>query len=376
MPSNARHLFSGLVRRRSGLCALFLILTVSRPSRAQSAEDKTQAEPAHDTNPPQAAPDSSAQPANANAPSPSLAPLPSTYPPPGYYAPPDYAPPPGYYAPSPYPPALYGPTPNTPTVVEGPPPSRPKTPRPYSLGATLATTSEHETGSTSVVLSPLFEGAYVVHPSFVLDLTWGFGWLVDSQGLGESTARVGNPIVSGFFRTHANAWQLRLGVGITAPLANLPLGMDGRLYAFVYNQTMAMWGMWNAWLWMPGRMATPATGRADYTFAPGQVWVAEVAVAPVIGVRGGASGTEWLGQVAVEARLSIGASFALCPRLQTVLLPSTSVDRLQSAAGLRGILKTRHGNYFAGLLINLDEPLGIWGGLRRWGFHLGKEIDL
>ena len=46
------------------------------------------------------------------------------------------------------------------------------------------------------------------------------------------------------------------------------------------------------------------------------------------------------------------------------------------ALGLRGVLKTRYGDYFGGLLVNLDKPYGIFGGLERWGLHLGKEIGL
>jgi hypothetical protein len=250
------------------------------------------------------------------------------------------------------------------------------TPPPFTFGATLATTAVSETQSTSVLLSPLLEGAYEVYPAILLDLAWGFSWLVDNQGLGESTARAGNPMLSGHYRAHFEAWRVRAGIGVTAPLAHFPLSADGRLYAFTYNQTLATWGMWNQWLWTTDRMAIPVSGRADYTFASGYGLAGEIAIAPVMGARSGASRTDVLGQIALEARLPFGASFALCPRLQAVLLPSSSVDRLQSALGLRGVLETPHGKYFAGLLFNLDEPLGVFGGLGRWGLHLGKEIDL
>ncbi len=261
-------------------------------------------------------------------------------------------------------------------VPASPAPSVPPTPPRFTYGATLGTTAESEPGSTSVVLSPLLEGAYALSPSYLLDVAWGFGWLVDNQGLGESTARVGNPMVSGLYRTRVEAWRVRAGVGITAPLAHQPLKMNGRLYAFLFNQTMAMNGMWNLWLWAPDRMAVPLNARVDYVFATGFALAAEGSVATVIGVRNGASGTDVLGQVALKARLPIGASFALCPRLQTVLLPKTSVDRLQSAFVLRAALQTRYGRYFADVLFNLDEPLGVFGGLNRWGIHLGKEMDL
>jgi len=291
-------------------------------------------------------------------------------------------PPPGYWtAPSPYPTELYDPSPSAPAippvVAAGPPAALvEKAPRPFTFGATLAASAVSETNATSVVLSPLLEGAYEVDPAILLDLAWGFAWLLDNQGLGESAARVGNALASGYYRSHIGGWRIRGGIGITAPMAHYPLGPDGRLYAFIYNQTLATSGMWNQWLWTTDRMAVPLSAHADYAFQSGHVLAAEAAIASLSGVRSGASGTDIVGQVAIEARLSMGEKFDVCPRLQAVLLPSSSVDRLQMAFGLRGILHTSSGRYFAGLLVNLDEPLGIFGGLGRWGLHLGKEIDL
>jgi len=278
--------------------------------------------------------------------------------------------------PVPYPQALYDALPSTPTVAAGPPPSARKVPPPYSYGATLATSTVSEPNSTSVVLSPLLEGAYALDPHILFDLAWGFGWLLDNQGLGQSTVRAGNPQLFGYFHGEAGPWRFRAGVGVTAPLAHLPLNPDGRTNAFLYNQTMAMWGMWNLWLWSPDRMAVPSMFRVSYIFPGGQTLAFEEASAVVFGARANASGTESLEQVALEAQIPIGSVFVLTPRFQTVLLPSTSVDRFQSAAGLRGTLQTKAGRFFAELLLNLDEPLGVFAGLGRWGFHLGKEMDL
>jgi hypothetical protein len=301
------------------------------------------------------------------------------YPPPGYYYPPPgyypYPPPTGDPEGASNPPVLSGPPPSE-TVAAGTQPSAPGAAAQFSFGATLATSLESETNATSVIISPLLEGAYALYPLVLLDLVWGFGWAVDGEGLVESTTRAGNPMFSVHLKKHTDHWRLRAGLGITAPLASIPLSPDGRLYAFVINQTMAMWGMWNQWLWSPGRMAVPTFARATYVFANGHQLSAEVAIAPLIGATNGASGTYLVGQFAVEAQLAIGASFALCPRLQTVLLPSAGIDRWQSAAGLRGLLQTRYGRFFASILLNLDEPLGVFSGLERWGFHLGKEVDL
>jgi hypothetical protein len=162
--------------------------------------------------------------------------------------------------------------------------------------------------------------------------------------------------------------------------AHVPIGVDGRLYRSVYNRTRAVWGMWNQWLWHEDRMAVPLQLRANYRFSSGPVLAAELDPALVFGATYGASGTDFVGQLAVEAQFPIGSRFAVGPRLQAVLLPKpdagSSLDRLQSAAAVRGVFATKIGRLFASLLFNLDEPLRSVGGGQRWGFHLGKEFDL
>ncbi len=96
-----------------------------------------------------------------------------------------------------------------------------------------------------------------------------------------------------------------------------------------------------------------------------------------MGVRNGESGADLLAQLALGARFLLDYDLWLCPRLQAVLLPSVSVDRLQTAAGLRVEWAPRFGRFFLGALVNLDEPLGVFGrGSQNWSIHLGKELDL
>ena len=309
--------------------------------------------------------------------SPPLTPGPAPYDPP-----PGYPPPTGFPPNDPYPPALYAPAevpPTTPaepaTVVaaEAPPPAA-ETYRRYSIGATLATSLDTESGSDSFLTAPLVEGAYAVHRRVFLALELGFGWLVDNQGLGESSFRAANPQLSGTYHHRFGPWELRGSLGVTAPLAHVPLGPDGRLYRSIYNRALASWGMWNQWLWYADRMAVPASLRARHHFAGGHVVVAELEPALVIGTADDTSGTDFVGQLAIEAQLPIGSIFVLCPRLQAVLLPSSSIDRMQTAAVVRGVFVTRLGRFFASLLFNLDEPLSALG--QYGGLHLGKEMDL
>jgi hypothetical protein len=243
----------------------------------------------------------------------------------------------------------------------------------FTVGVDLGTTAVGETNATTTVLAPILNADLIVHPAIAFDLAWGFLWAIDGQG---STGRVGNPMLSGTYRLDLASWRLRASVGATAPLASYPLGPDGRLYAFDYNQTVGLWGMWNAWLWTPNRMAIPIGVRVDRRFDGGASLRADLGVAPIFGVRGKAGGHDTFAQFALEGGLPIGEHFELRPRVQIVVLPSDSVDRSQTALGLRGVFKTRSGDYFGGLLVNLDKPYGIFGGLERWGLHLGKEIGL
>ena len=200
--------------------------------------------------------------------------------------------------------------------------------------------------------------------------------MIDGQGLGESTIRSGNPMLGGIVRLGDGPWRLRAELDVTVPFAHVPLGTDGRSYAFTYNHTLAMWGMWNQWLWSTDHMAVPI--QANFAYAPSpRLWlVVEAAEATLIGTRRGTGSSKIVGQLAVEAQIEVAPRLTVCPRWQTVRLPAGGIDTWQSAAGLRVALMTAAGKFFVGALVNVDEPLGVFGGLGRWGFHLGKELDL
>lgn len=370
-----------LVQRFALLCAL----GGTNAAFAQTAEPAATPPPGPAASPP----GPGAEPAAAPTPPPPPA---GYYPPPGHYPPPDYGyPPPGYGYPPPgygYPPPGYGYPP--PGYAYPPAPEQPQAapvvthadgapatdkPRRFGIGGTLATSMLSETHSTSVVTAPLLEGAYAINRRFRLGLAAGFGLMVDNEGLGASTLGVGNPMASAHFHDTVGRWSYAVGLGVTAPLARVSLGDEGRLQAALYNRVMGAWGMWDAWLWLSNRVGIPVMGRGDYQFAGGQSVSLSGAAAPLFGIRSN-GGTDVVAQLAVDVELPLTPRLALRPRLQTVLLPSASFDRLQSALALRGLLTTRAGRFFASVLVNLDEPLGALAGGQRWAFHLGREVDL
>lgn len=246
----------------------------------------------------------------------------------------------------------------------------------FAFGAMLGSTVVSEPHATSVLASPVLEARARIHSLVAVHATWGFAWAVDGQGLGESTARAGNPMLGALLNLSRGRWQFWGELAATAPLAHVPLGTDGRSYAFAYNHTMALWGMWNQWLWSTDHMAIPVQAGVAARLPGGHRVIGEIAEATLFGARAGAGGSTTVAQLGLEAQLSLGAHLALCPRWQTVRLPAGGIDRWQNAALLRLALDTAAGRFFAGVLVDVDEPLGVRGGLGRWGFHLGKEMAL
>jgi len=245
----------------------------------------------------------------------------------------------------------------------------------FAVAATLAFAHQSETNSSLTVATPVLRGLYKIRPDVMAELDWGFALLLDSEV--SASARSGNPWLKGWYRGERGLLRWYAGVGVTVPLASVNLGPDGRIARALYNQSAAAWGLWDDWRWTPGRMALPIPAALWYTLSPHVIATAEAALAPVVGVRDGEGGTDLLAQLAVGARFLLPHDLWVCPRVQAVLLPSASVDRLQLAAGLRVEWAPRFGRFFVGALVNLDEPLGVFGrGTQTWGIHLGKELDL
>lgn len=234
---------------------------------------------------------------------------------------------------------------------------------------------QSETNSYLMVGTPVLRGLFAITSRFLIEGDWGFAVMLDSES--STTARSGNPWLKGWYRGKRGRLTWQAGLGVTAPLASVSIEPDGRIQRALYNQSAAAWGLWDDWRWTSGRMAAPIPATFSYTLSPRLIAIVEAALAPTVGVRSGESGTDLLAQLALGARLLLVYDLWLCPRLQAVLLPSASVDRLQTAAGLRVEWAPRFGRFFLGALVNLDEPLGVFGrGSQNWSIHLGKDLDL
>jgi hypothetical protein len=265
-----------------------------------------------------------------------------------------------------------------PVPVPIPGPAAPESPSPgwesrFSFGAALAFTHLSESASSLSVSHLLLQGRVAFRRDILADVDWGFVLARDSDA--GFTARTGNPWLKGWYRREFEGIELQGGLGVTLPLATVTLGPDGRLHRALYNHSEALWGMADIWRWVPGRLAVPVVLQAEYPLGLRQVYSAELALAPMTGVRSGEKGTDLCGQLALAGRFMLVPTFWIGARLQGVLLPSSRVDRLQSAVALRVEWTPRLGRFFLQGLVNLDEPVGVFGrGSRAWGIFLGKEL--
>jgi hypothetical protein len=269
-----------------------------------------------------------------------------------------------------------------PLVAQAEPPERrvssPNRPQPQllqrlSLGAEFGVVHLSETHSSETVVAPVLQGRVDITPDVALEVEGSFALERDSEG--ATSARSGNPWIKGWYRNATDRLRWQVGAGLSAPVATVNIGPGGRIQRALYNLSAAAWGLWDDWRWTPDRMAVPVLGGLSYQQTPRWALTGEVGLAPVIGARSAEAGTDLLVQGAIGARVLLGHRLSIAPRLQGVLLPSTSVDRLQTAAGLRLEWAPEEHRFFLGALVNLDEPLGVIGrGTQSWGIHLGKEL--
>jgi hypothetical protein len=230
-----------------------------------------------------------------------------------------------------------------------------------------------ETNATTFLFSPQIDVAYRLSPTWNLSGTWGLGGLIDSEGLFEASLRVGNPLFAVGYGQTKLTWAWSASLGLTLPIVRIPSDPDGRLYTFLVNQNLAMNGMWNAWFWLRDFMAFPAQGILTLPLTHSIPMTLVGAMAPLWGVRKQKKDIDLIAQISVAVNLPAYKHIDVAPRLQLVFLPDPSVDRLQSAAALRVSYTATKGHYYMEVLLNLDEPLGMIRGLRRWGFWFGKE---
>ena len=221
-------------------------------------------------------------------------------------------------------------------------------------------------GSESVhAFTPALSVRFAATDHFDLELDWPFAVVTtSSNALDEGTNQFssGNPLAAGYYVSRQRDGYLRLGFGVTAPIAN-----SDEVLSLAHG--VAMRGLWDSWLYLPDsfgivlpfqierRMDHLILG-ADTAFGiliPTGDREESDAVIQLAGLVGGSSGA-----------VSAGA------RLQLVWVPTSSSDNAQ--VSLVPFVQGDFSEGFAYLrfLVNLDEPFGVFGdGADVWGLMIG-----
>ena len=209
----------------------------------------------------------------------------------------------------------------------------------------------------------------------------------------QSTFRVSNPAITYYFPWRTLRRQIRLGLGVTAPLAHLRAERIERTRAdaFAYEGASAMNGHRKLWLWMPRTFS--AVGHFDlYHRTPtgwivgleldgvGAMRISDEEKHGVTGMTSTPESVDLIAQAMVElaydathVRTAFTGSYVTAPMKD---LPSDQRDQI--AAGLALKVRLGKADFNMAIILPIDEPGGF--GLdpdRHWsltfGFSTGTE---
>lgn len=198
----------------------------------------------------------------------------------------------------------------------------------------------------------------------------------------SSTTRVGNPVAEVLYSRRTTQTRLELGGGLALPLASIPdvspaseltTGQAVALMAVdAYNGALALRGLWDSWAFAPETLTLLAPVRWRHRKDGFEAGV-EGAFALLISTsQDTQDDTTTILQVGGHAGYA-SDTLLVAARLRHVLLLDEDADD-QHQASLEPFVEVRSGSVIAGggVLINLDEPLGVLGsdGADIWSARL------
>jgi len=235
--------------------------------------------------------------------------------------------------------------------------------------------------ASSTVVSMLIEGYFGVgtlEVAFAAGLAHG-SWDVDSPvgSTGDSALRLGNPFAGLFYRHDTRETTIRIGGGIALPVADIDDGASASEQAaqgIALDGAMAIFGMWDAWLWEPNRFTIAAPVFRIDSRHPQFVWAAEAGLGVMIHTGDGDADTEVPFQIAVEGGARLSPAFVIGGRFQAWFLTTGEEDEDKAQLAMEPFIRVEGENGFgyARLTMNLDEPLGFaFDDDGVWGLHFG-----
>jgi len=244
--------------------------------------------------------------------------------------------------------------------------------------------------ATATVVSPELGAYFRVAENVEGGARWGFAFgTADLDGpLGdehESAFMVGNPYLEGLYHARVSDVTLRLGGGVTIPVASVD--DDPGFESFAQAGTLwvagAMRGAWDAWQWARDRFTVVIPRLRLDSGERDLVWAVEGATG-IMAYTGEGDGreAEIVAQGAVEAGVRLGRAVQIGARFQAVWIatgseglytqPDEEEDDLQLALAPFFRLQSDGPFFFARVLLNLDEPLGFaFDRDGFWGLSLG-----
>jgi hypothetical protein len=203
------------------------------------------------------------------------------------------------------------------------------------------------------------------------------GWirLYQPGGGGLATSHVSNALMWGSYRFEIGRVDLDVGVGLSLGLTATDPSPQRRLLRTALSHGIAMRGVYDAWLWAPGRGGFVLPVRLSDRHAL-RSWqgAAQLEGAFIFTLPSSETGERDLGRVVQTA-----AEYAVLPRrwlaagsrLQFVWMPGAELWKSQwSVVPFLAVVRGRW-RVAGDLLLNLDEPYGFAGnGQRIWAASL------
>lgn len=237
-------------------------------------------------------------------------------------------------------------------------------------------------GYTGYWISPLLSGWFRLERTIAIEAEWGSVALLASPDPDSDRSGIGagNPYLGFYSVRQHGPTVLKVGMGMTMPVATVVSETDFETDKNTYRGAMAMRGMWKWWLWMPDSISLAVPVSWDSEVAGRWLWGGEGALAAtvllprpgrtMVFLRDEPRTADLLVPLELYAGYRTGKLVA-GGRLQAVFV-ATGETELQLSFSPYGKLELGQGFLEARFTANIDRPLGFaFEKGRFWGIHLG-----
>jgi hypothetical protein len=242
--------------------------------------------------------------------------------------------------------------------------------------------TDSDMGSSIHVLRPTLGArlAFSEHAELTLDWPFAFGILSPAMGDGDTSFRTGNPVAAIYYMRRSEAGYYRIGGAIAVPLADVGdsalTSADAFTAVLTYGGASAMNGLWNIWQYSVDRLSLVIPGQFERRSGH-LIYGGDLGLGILIDTGDANRDAELVLQLAgmIGGRVD---NVSLGTRLQVVWLATQDGGDNAQLALVPFVQAdfSDNGFLFMRFVLNLDEPLGVFGdgaGLlgKVWGLHIG-----